>query len=659
MTMLSHFAAAGGAVPVYIEDVFSTYLYTGNGSTQTINNGIDLAGKGGLVWIKSRSGANDHNLYDTARGSTSMLGSNFTNAAETTSDFNSFNTNGFTLNTPTTTNNLNRLDFTQVSWTFRKQPKFFDVVTWTGSGANRTIAHNLGSVPGCIIVKRTDVAADWQVYHRSLANTEYTVLNTTAAKATGATRWNSTTPTDTVFSLGTDATVNASGGTYVAYLFAHNAGGFGLTGTDNVISCGSYTGNGSTAGPVVSLGHEPQWLMIKNASGYINNWQIIDNMRGMYVGSNDALLQANLSNAESTSYDAVNPTSTGFQLTVTGSDFNASGATYIYIAIRRGPMKVPTTGTSVFYPQAISQADSIDSTGVPFPPDLVNTFSRNGTDRASTYNSFLFLDRLRGIGVPNNTYTLGGAGLVSSSTAVEISGSTFVQLKADSQNITRASGWNAASYGNWIYYFMRRAPGFMDVVCYTGTGVARTVAHNLGVAPELMIVKQRNTANDWPVYAAPSGNNKVLYLNFPDAQVTRSEWNLTTPTASVFSLNTSAAVNASGSTYVAYLFATCPGVSKVGSYTGTGATQQINCGFTSGARFVLIKATSTTGGWLVWDSSRGIVAGNDPYLALNSTAAEVTTTDWVDTAASGFELSNAAGNLANSSGVSYIFLAIA
>jgi hypothetical protein len=127
----------------------------------------------------------------------------------------------------------------------------------------------------------------------------------------------------------------------------------------------------------------------------------------------------------------------------------------------------------------------------------------------------------------------------------------------------------------------------------------------------------------------------------------------------VFSLGTDATVNASGGTYVAYLFASCPGVSKVGSYTGTGATQVINCGFTGGARFVLIKSTSTTGNWYVWDSARGIVAGNDPYLLLNSTAAEVTNTDWVDTAATGFELSNAGGNLANSNGVSYIFLAIA
>lgn len=117
--------------------------------------------------------------------------------------------------------------------------------------------------------------------------------------------------------------------------------------------------------------------------------------------------------------------------------------------------------------------------------------------------------------------------------------------------------------------------------------------------------------------------------------------------------------NVGGATYVAYLFGSCPGVSRVGNYTGTGATQTINCGFSSGARFVLIKRTDAAGDWYVWDSARGIVAGNDPYLLLNSFAPEVTNTDWVDAAASGFELSNAAGNLVNTSGGSYIFLAIA
>jgi hypothetical protein len=174
-----------------------------------------------------------------------------------------------------------------------------------------------------------------------------------------------------------------------------------------------------------------------------------------------------------------------------------------------------------------------------------------------------------------------------------------------------------------------------------------------------MIVKSRtNGSANWAIYNAALGNSRVL--NFDD-QIGTSDvffWNNTTPTSTVFSVGTAAITNQSANNFVAYLFASCPGVSKVGSFTGTGATQVINCGFTGGARFVLIKATSATGSWYVWDSARGIVAGNDPYLVLNGSAAEVTNTDWVDTAATGFELSNAGGNLANTNGVSYIFLAV-
>jgi len=118
-------------------------------------------------------------------------------------------------------------------------------------------------------------------------------------------------------------------------------------------------------------------------------------------------------------------------------------------------------------------------------------------------------------------------------------------------------------------------------------------------------------------------------------------------------------VNASGETYLNYLFATCAGVSKVGSYTGTGTTLQIDCGFTAGARFVLIKRTNTTGDWYVWDSARGIIAGNDPYLLLNSTAAEVTSTDYIDTYSAGFEISSTAPAAINASGGTFVFLAIA
>jgi len=634
-----------GNVPNYIEDVFSTWLYTGNGSTQTITNGIDLAGKGGMTWIKPRNQATSNMLFDTSRGTGRIIYSDATAAQSTDNNsLTAFNSNGFSLGTSGQGNGL----FNYASWTFREQPKFFDVVTYTGNGSARTIAHNLGSVPGCMIVKRTDALADWAVYHRSVGEFVYYSLNSSSTFTVSATVWNSTSPSSTVFSVGNNSVVNASGGTYVAYLFAHNAGGFGLTGTDNVISCGTYGGNGSTTGPVIDLGYEPQWLMIRNVNS-TGNWQIIDNMRGMPVGSADATLQANLTNAES-SVDYVSPTATGFQVVSTSSEVNSESTAYMYIAIRRGPMKVPTTGTSVFAPVAVTPtAGSSFTTNFPFDSSLLGY--RLGNDGGN----WTFIDRLRGYA---NASGDGQPVLRTSSTGAEFAAGTIVY------NTNNTGGlWGSAYAGlSDIFYFLRRAPGFMDVCCYTGTGVARTVAHNLAAVPELMIVKSRSQGGDWPVYAAIEGPSRGTEINstggFYDAST--QYWNSTNPTSTQFTVGTNAALNASGATYVAYLFASCPGVSKVGSYTGTGATQVIDCGFTGGARFVLIKRRDSTGGnWMVWDSARGIVSGNDPYISLNSTAAEVTNTDWVDTAASGFELSNAGGNLANSNGGAYLFLAIA
>jgi hypothetical protein len=184
------------------------------------------------------------------------------------------------------------------------------------------------------------------------------------------------------------------------------------------------------------------------------------------------------------------------------------------------------------------------------------------------------------------------------------------------------------------------------------------VAHNLAAVPELMIVKSRSSALGWFVYAAPIGNTRYLVLNATDASATLGFWNNTTPTASVFSVGAFSGVNNGGATYVAYLFASAPGVSKVFSYTGNGSSQTINCGFTGGARFVMIKRTDSTGNWMVADSARGLVSGNDPTLYLNSTAAEVTGVDWVDPDSSGFIVNQEATMNANVNGATYIGLAI-
>lgn len=638
--------AASAAKPLYVDDVFSTYLYRGNGSTQTITNGIDLAGEGGLVWVKGRSGATDHALYDTARGATFDLGSNLTTAQTTQSTgLTSFSGTGFALGALA---KLNTNAATYASWTFRKAPKFFDIVTYTGNGSNRTIAHNLGSVPGMIIVKCTNNSGNWDVYHRSMSNTKVINLNSTSAETTSSTRWNSTSPTSTVFSLGADTTVNASGDTYVAYLFAHDAGGFGLSENDNVISCGSYTGNGTSTPPQITLGYEAQFVLVKIASIDTGNpdsdWTLIDNMRGFPVGIADAaILSANTTSAEPGAYaGAGSVTSTGFEAGVQRNELNE---TYIYLAIRRSN-KPPTSGTEVFSPFAYTGTGN-DVLNAGFVADATIYRRRDGSSGGFEISPRLTRTYL-------NTTNSGSEENFSSVSE----GPQFT----NNYGINQVDWWNQT--GNAMsQYILRRAPGFFDVVCYTGTGSARTIAHNLTVAPELMIVKSRSqTGTSWTVYNQTIGNTKYLGLEDPGGSITGSTvWDNTTPTSSVFTIGTNTDINNSGSIYVAYLFATLPGISKVGSYTGTGtaSVNQINCGFTTGARFVLVKRTDSTGDWIVWDTARGIVSGNDPYLLLNSTAAEVTNTDWIDPLSSGFELSDASGNDANISGASYIFLAIA
>ena len=651
----SYDAFGGGvaAVPQYIEDIFSTTLYTGNGSTQTITNGIDLSTNGGLVWIKARTLNADHLLYDTSRGVNKVLYSNSTVAQDTTTaSLTAFNNNGFSVNATGGYTNSNTYPY--ASWTFRKQPKFFDVVTITSGAGPQTISHNLGSTPGMIVVKRTTGTSDWWVWHRSIPNNAL-ALNTTQSTSTftnpeyifgdGSTVVQ---PTSTQFTF---YAPSSGSNTYVAYVFAHDAGGFGLTGTDNVISCGSTTANGS-GDFSVTLGYEPQWVLLKSTGS--GRWSLFDNMRGVTASSgytSSKRLQPHLSDAED-QFDAP------YGLGVNATGFTGNLATFsndfIYIAIRRGPMKVPTSGTSVYYPLARSGTGAAATiTGVGFPTDLVLSLTRNfsGTDH-------LVVDRLRG----------SSAQIFTNLTAAESTNATSVTSLASNDGISVGTDYpiqsiNYASGYTFVTNFFRRAPSFFDEVCYTGTGSATTFTHNLAAVPEMMIVKKRSASDSWQVYhqstAAGMGPSKYMVLNSTAAEASGSDrWNSTNPTSSVFTVGNAPETNGSGATYVAYLFATCAGVSKVGSFTGNGSSQTINCGFTGGARFVMVKATSTTGNWIVADSARGIVAGNDPALYLNSAAAEVTGLDWIDADNSGFVVNETATIAANTNGVSYIFLAI-
>ena len=657
-------AAAGqGGDKLYVEDVFSTYLYTGNGSTQTITNGIDLDGEGGLVWVKWRSGgglgSSNNALFDTVRGVNNIMYSDTTMEQQNTgtgsnASLSAFNNNGFSLGPDAMYGRVNYLNGLFASWTLRKSPNFFDVVTYTGNGANRTIAHNLGSVPGCIIVKRTDGSNPWAVYHRKSSPTvpedKELQLNATDGAVNGFTTWNRTLPTDAVFSVGTEGKVNENGWQYVAYLFAHDAGGFGDDGEQNVISCGSFT-TGAGGVSSVNLGYEPQFILFKNTVS-LENWMLFDTFRGLPAPGTSTgrqQLKPNLADEEgSNNYASV--TSTGFD-----TQNLYSSEAYIYIAIRRGPMKTPEAGTEVFKSLVYTGNETARTiTGVGFAPDLVIGKPRDGV------NPHAFYDRIRGA-TKSLQSTNTNAEATYSDAVTGFDQMDGIEVGAD---LTEYSfNWNNESILNTYF---RRAPSVFDVVCYTGTGVAgHVVNHNLGVAPEWIITKKRSSGgsfNDW--YTVSS----VYYNTIPyDRQSALNSNNgftgggyISGADSTSFTLANAYVGNEAGAPIIAYLFASVPNVSKVGTYTGTGSDVNVDCGFSSGARFVYVQRADATGtGKYVWDSARGIVSGNDPYLLINSTAAEEPNTDYIDPLASGFTVTSSAPAAINASGGSYIFLAIA
>ena len=474
-------------------------------------------------------------------------------------------------------------------------------------------------------------------------------FNQTGAYETATAIFNGTDPTSTQFSVGTNSNVNASGGTYVAYLFAHHANdgsatGFGPDGDSPVISCQSFTGG--TTGTEVNVGFEPQFVMIKRAVGGTGDWMMFDAMRGVVSDpypNLDNTLFANLNNAERTNTGYIGFTPTGFIHQGGSGDTNTNGDTYIYMAIRRGPLAAPDDATKVFNIGtygANRNSSTTDTYYAGFPVDM----ALKRVPVTSTANSFL------------STRMLGTTDLKTNSTDAERTGETEETWDSNT-HWNSAAGTSTTSY-SWMW---RRSPGFMDVVAYTGNDTAgRTVNHNLGVTPEMMWIKGRSAAYDWVVYHEAIGNSKILNLNGTVAGYTQANFNNTDPTSSVFTVGSIAGTNASSQTFIAYLFATLAGISKVGSYTGNDSSQTIDCGFTSGARFVLIKSVTQTQPWFLFDSARGIVAGNDPYLQLQSTVAqnELGAIDVIDPHSSGFIVNTQMGGI-NDNNETYIFYAIA
>ena len=298
---------------------FDIATYTGNGATQSIT-GVPF--QPDLAWVKSRSYAYNHQLQDAVRGIGNSVGSNLT-TAETSypNTITSLNADGFTLGTDV---GMNANTQTYVAWMFKELAGFFDIVSYTGDGlAGHTVAHALGVSPELALVKDLDVVNGWGVYHKGSGAGDILFLASNSAATASATAWSATEPDASNLTIGANGTTNNSGDDYIAYLFASKTG---------LCKVGSYTGNGSTNGPMINCGGRPRFLIIKRDNG-LGNWFMYDRDRQPY-NNNYAWLRADSAAVESAAgSQGLDILSSGFKLRASNTDVNASGGTYIYIAI--------------------------------------------------------------------------------------------------------------------------------------------------------------------------------------------------------------------------------------------------------------------------------------------------------------------------------------
>jgi hypothetical protein len=267
-------------------------------------------------------------VYDSTRGPTLDLVTNSGGTETTqTTGLLGFNAGGFDVGTLA---KLNTSGATYVAWMFKKGvTPGFDVVTYTGTGATRTVPHGLGAKPSLIMVKSRTGGQSWDIYHAALGATQYVKLDETAAATVHAAAWDNTEPTASNFTVSTFVGNNGSGASLIAYLFAEVPG---------FSKFGSYTGNGNADGPFVYTGFKPRWILLKIATGTTSGWVILDSERDAYNPSS-ARMMANENSAESSGTHLVDFLANGFKLRNSNDAGNRNGSSYIYAAFAEQPFK--------------------------------------------------------------------------------------------------------------------------------------------------------------------------------------------------------------------------------------------------------------------------------------------------------------------------------
>ena len=502
--------------------------------------------------------------------------------------------------------NLNTTTDKNFGYFFRKAEKFFTIVEYTGNGATQDIPHDLKCKPSMMWIKNRDTQREWAVYHENLdaSNPEdwRIWLNDTRDRQSTTQYWNQTQPTNSHFTVGPSPQTNESGDKFIAYLFGADQAAFGIKGDEVIAKVGSYTGAGN--GTTIDLGWEPQMVIVKSISGSGNpedyDWSVYDKTRRMGVSDNnsnygdDAELYPNLHTAENMGNARIDFTSSGFLLYSTASNTNRSGTNYIYYAIRNN-LTTPKSATEVFAMATGNGESQLPTYTSNFPVDFA---WRKRTNATSDWNVAFRKVPRRDLKWNDKNTNMGN----------------FTEFEFGS-----SYGWNksgdGSSYQSWMF---KRAKGFFDLQFWNGNGASpRQLPHQLGVVPEMMIVKSRNNiADGWYVYHKDIPSLSYLKVHSSDKEYSGANcWTSTAPTDTHFYLGSDNAVNNNAS-YHGQLFASLDGISKVGSYevNANGDSVTVDCGFSAGPRFLLIKDyTNNSTDWMLFDTVRGIA---EPHATL-------------------------------------------
>lgn len=324
-------SAANNANISNVSDVFSTDYWVGTGSGRTITNGFNMTSlNSGLTIVKSIDGTQNYTVRDSNRvylGLNTNLVLNLPDAETTDNAFEYVDT-GYSFGSNVS---LNSLGFQYIGWSFLNSERFFNVINYVGNGSSQAISHSLNAEPGMIIIKSRDSSDDWITYHRESSETPQNtllVINSSSPRSTSTNTWAATLPNTDNFFIGADNRVNKNGERYIAYVFAHTPFSSGN------ISCGSYVGNGFSPGPSVTIGWEPQWVLVRSSSNF-GRWLVFDSVRDPANPREKPLSLGETAAQNNTGSRVIDYTSSGFQVKTIDTLLNASGTNYIYMAIRK------------------------------------------------------------------------------------------------------------------------------------------------------------------------------------------------------------------------------------------------------------------------------------------------------------------------------------